>query len=142
MNDVLKSLFCIFFGFSSGVVISGGVFAFIAMIGIVPRMAQKTKSVTHIPLYEDTIVIGGIIGTIITFFKFPIPSIPILTVLFSLCTGIFIGVLAVSLAEVLNVVPIFTRRLRILNGITLFILSMAIGKMIGSLLDFLFIEFL
>ena len=120
-----------FFGLSSGVVISGGVFAFIAMIGIVPRMAQKTKTVSRIPLYEDIIVIGGILGTVLTFININIGNFEILLPIFSFLTGIFVGILAIALAEVLNVMPVFRRRLRILKGIWVFILVMALGKMAG-----------
>ncbi|HIT73902.1 MAG TPA: stage V sporulation protein AB [Candidatus Fimicola cottocaccae] len=120
-----------FFGLSSGVVISGGVFAFIAMIGIVPRMAQKTKTVSRIPLYEDIIVIGGILGTVLTFININIGNFEILLPIFSFLTGIFVGILAIALAEVLNVMPVFRRRLRILKGIWAFILAMALGKMAG-----------
>ncbi len=40
----LKMLLLIVLGFGGGVVIAGAVFAFIAIIGVVPRFAQKTKT--------------------------------------------------------------------------------------------------
>ena len=45
-------------GFASGVVVAAGTFAFIAAIGIVPRMAQRTNTKQYIPFYEDTILLG------------------------------------------------------------------------------------
>ena len=47
-------------GFASGVVVAAGTFAFIAAIGIVPRMAQRTNTKQYIPFYEDTILLGGL----------------------------------------------------------------------------------
>ena len=54
----LKQIILVIISFSSGVVIAGGVFAFIAMIGIVPRMAQKTNTEGHIVSYENSIIYG------------------------------------------------------------------------------------
>ena len=49
-------------GLSSGTVVAGGIFAFIAIIGVVPRLAQKTKTEKYIMIYEDAITLGGILG--------------------------------------------------------------------------------
>ena len=50
--------------------------------------------------------------------------------------GVFVGSLAVSLAEVINVVPIFMRRARLKQGLSFFLLALAAGKLIGSLVYF------
>lgn len=123
-------------GFSSGVVVAGGIFAFIAMIGIVPRMAQRTQTVKYISLYEDAIMIGGVFGTTTMFIDYYFPIGHIGAIIIGLSSGIFVGSLAVSLAEVINVIPIFIRRARLTKGIALFILAIAIGKVVGSLLYF------
>lgn len=121
-------------GFSGGVVISGGVFAFIAIIGIIPRLMDKTKTTNFVLLYETVIITGGILGTITMVWdlSFPIGKIGLAVIGFSF--GIFVGCLAVSLAEILDVIPIVARRLYIKKGIQFLILSVAIGKMIGSLI--------
>ena len=64
----------ILIGFASGLVISGGVFAFIVIIGIVPRLAQKTRTGRYIYLYEDMISLGGIAGTLTMLFDVSIPT--------------------------------------------------------------------
>lgn len=51
--EIIKSIAVVVIGYSSGVVIAGGVFAFIAVLGIVTRLAQKTKTTNYIYLYED-----------------------------------------------------------------------------------------
>ena len=53
-------------GFASGVVVAAGTFAFIAAIGIVPRMAQRTNTKQYIPFYEDTILLGGLFGCLMS----------------------------------------------------------------------------
>ncbi len=134
---LIKYIILIIWGFGSGVVISGAVFAFIAIIGIVPRLAQKTNTKSYITLYEEAIIAGGIIGTILggTHFYFPIGKIAVTFI--SLCIGIFFGCLAVSLAEILDVIPILSRRARIQEGMFFFILAIAVGKLFGSILYYL-----
>jgi len=121
-------------GFSSGVVIAGAVFAFIAIIGIVPRLAQKTSTQKYIKLYEEAIIFGGIFGTttLLIDYRLPIGVMPV--AILALCVGIFFGCLAVSLAEVLDVIPVLTRRTRLRQGMALFMLAIALGKLAGSLL--------
>lgn len=121
-------------GVGSGAVISGAVFAFIAIIGIVPRMAFKTDTQDKIKVYETAIILGGIFGAFTIFFNYYIPLNPIVVAFFGLCIGIFFGSLAVSLAEILDVIPILTRRLKIKNALKYFILSLAVGKAVGSAL--------
>lgn len=124
-------------GFGSGVVISGAIFSFIAIIGIVPRLAQKTKTEVYIKFYEEIIIISGIIGALTIFIDFRI-SLPASVIVFlSLSFGIFIGCLAVSLTEVLNVIPILTRRLKLDTLLKIFMLAIAFGKVVGSLMYFL-----
>jgi len=133
MWQFLKALCGVMFGFSGGLVISGAVFAFIAVIGVVPRLAQKTNTMQYVMLYEEAIIFGGIIGITLEFVHFTIPMGAWLAVLVSLSFGIFFGVLAVSLAEVLNVIPVLTRRARVQKGMFFFIAALAIGKMAGSI---------
>lgn len=132
--EALKVMLLVLIGFGSGIVISGAVFAFIAIIGVVPRLAQKTKTEKFIMFYEEAIIWGGIFGTTTMVFDYYFPVGKIITVIVGVSIGIFYGVLAVSLAEVLDVVPILSRRGRIQTGIKYFILSIALGKMLGSVL--------
>ncbi|MCL1842400.1 MAG: stage V sporulation protein AB [Defluviitaleaceae bacterium] len=137
---VLKHVISVVLGFSSGLVIAGAVFAFITVVGVVPRLAQKTGTQTHYKIYESSIAVGGILGTIIGFTQIGLPvgiAGAVILVIMSLCIGIFYGCLAMSLAEVLDVIPILTRRGRVQRGLFFFVLAIALGKLIGSLLYFL-----
>lgn len=124
-------------GFSSGMVVSAGVFAFIAAIGIVPRMAQRSQTQKYICVYEDAILLGGLFGTTAMFIDYRLPAIPLLVAALALAIGVFTGVLAVALAEVLNVMPILLRRSRITRGLPWLLLLFALGKTAGSLIYFL-----
>ena len=132
-------------GFASGAVVSGAVFAFITAVGMVPRFAQKTGTRSYCRVYETAITFGGVLGTVVGFVPFKLPQggafitalAGVFTAAFALCVGIFFGALAMSLAEVLDVMPILSRRGRTQRGIFFFVLAIALGKMIGALLYFL-----
>lgn len=134
---VLKNILLILFGLGSGAVIAAGVFALISTIGIVPRMAEKTNTVKYVKLYESCITAGGIVGTMLMYKNIIFLVNPIIVVVFGFCIGMFFGELAVSLAEVLNVFPIFMRRSRITVGLSVIIPAVAFGKTVGSLMYFI-----
>ncbi len=55
---------------------------------------------------------------------------------FGLFAGMFVGCLALAIAEMLDSIPILTRRISFRHGLGLAIVSMAAGKLCGSLLYF------
>ena len=61
INHILLSLF----GFASGIAIAAGTFAFIIMIGIIPRVIGRSHTGEHILCYENAVLLGGIIGNIV-----------------------------------------------------------------------------
>lgn len=131
---LLEKLILIMLGFSSGIVISGAVFAFIATVGIVERLANKTDTQKFIYLYEEAIIFGGIFGTSTNLINYYLPTSKICVGILSFCIGIFYGCLAMSLAEILNVIPILIRRAKIEIGLKYFIFAIALGKLFGSLI--------
>jgi len=137
MIELVKHTVLAIIGIGSGLVIAGAVYAFLTIVGVVPRLAQKTKTAHYVKSYESALAIGGIFGTLAGIFQFYIPIGSIGAVAMSLAGGIFIGCLAMSLAEVLNVIPIMTRRARMQRGMFYLVLAIALGKMAGSLLYFM-----
>ncbi|MCL1936207.1 MAG: stage V sporulation protein AB [Defluviitaleaceae bacterium] len=126
----------ILLSFSLGVIVSGAIFSFISMIGVVPRLAQKTKTIKYIKFYEEIIIFSGVLGasSIMIPYNF---HLPVIIIAFAfLCNGIFIGCLAVSLTEILDVIPIMARRIKALNAIRIFMIVIAIGKSVGTFLYF------
>ena len=133
----MKELFLVFFAASSGLLVSSGIFAFIAAIGIVPRMAWRTKTGRFIRLYEDIIVLGGVWGTTAMFVDYRLPSWDWFILMVALLEGVFVGVLAMALTEVLNVMPILMRRTRLTKGLRWLIPAFALGKVAGALVYYL-----
>lgn len=139
----LKSIFLIFVGLCSGIGIAAGTFAFLLVIRVIPRMVQKAK-LEHKIIYIENVVFRGILfGTILSLFSwkkkllFVLLGRSILTIA-GLSAGIFVGCIAVALAEILDTFPIFFRRLHLKDDVgTVMLFVMAIGKMLGSLFYFL-----
>lgn len=141
MYDYIKSILIVAVSFSSGLVISSAVFAFISAIGVIPDLAVKTKTTKFITLYEEMIIFGGIFGSCYSFIHYNIPLDSnilgkIFIAIFFIAIGIFVGTLASALAEVIDVIPIFSERSKIKHGIPILMISMAIGKCVGSLIYF------
>lgn len=123
-------------GLSSGLVVAGGLFSFIIELGVVADFADRTHTANRILLYEDSVVLGGIFGNLISIFQIHIPYGGWILPIFGILAGIFVGCWSMALAEILNLFPIFVRRLKIVRYVSLFIISMAAGKGIGAFLFF------
>ncbi len=123
-------------GLVSGALVAAGMFAFITMIGVVVRMAARTKTNRRAMLYEDMVTLGATIGNILFFYQPVIPLGATAQVLVGLFAGVYVGCLSVALAEMLNVIPIFARRIHLKKGLAAIVVVFALGKLAGSLLDF------
>ena len=58
--------------------------------------------------------------------------------MFGFFSGIFVGAWSMALTEILNIVPIFTRRLDLRRGLGLIVSSMAAGRTVGSFFYYYF----
>lgn len=123
-------------GLSSGITVAGGLFAFIIGLGVVSDFADRTHTGNHILLYEDCIGLGGIVGSTWFLFGIRIPGGAWILPIFGILSGIFVGCWSMALAEILNVFPIFIRRLKIVKAIPWLILGLALGKGLGAILYF------
>lgn len=119
-------------GLAAGLSIAGGIFAFLIMIGVVPRLAGRTHTASRSINYETTVIVGGAIGNVLSVFFIHIPIGYLGSVVFGLFSGIFVGCFAMALAEILNVIPIMAKRLRLKDGMMYFLVAIAIGKMVGT----------
>ena len=140
-NPLFSIPFLAIIGIASGSAIAAGIFALIPKIGVVAQIANKTKTTAYITSYETAVLLGGITGTLFTIFHFSI-TLPSITILIAgLSYGIFLGCLATALGEALDVTAIFTRRLKLHKGIPFIVLSMALGKTLGSLIYYIRLYF-
>ncbi|WP_069997374.1 stage V sporulation protein AB [Cellulosilyticum sp. I15G10I2] len=138
MQEMISKILQIIWGLGIGIILSGGIIAFITIIGIIPLMAHRTQTSEHHILYGSAIMLGTFIGSVLSIWPIIIPVSNLFIGLFGLTSGIFTGVLIIALAEVLDVFPISDRRIKIKKGVTLMVFALAIGKLIGSLYFWLY----
>lgn len=130
---VYQILFAII-GLGSGLIAAGGVFVLLTIIGIITKLARRTRTEMYIRLYESIVIIGSIMGNIIYIYDIKLYGGPILLSIYGIFTGAFVGCLAISLAESLKVTSICMKRITLnRNQIRFVLLSVMFGKIVGSL---------
>lgn len=138
----IKQVLLLFMGLCGGGIVAAGVFAFITILGLVPRLAARTHTASQVMRYENWIVLGAVFGNVVDLFDMPLAVGPVLGWIFltvwGVASGIFIGCLVMSLAETLDTVPTINRRIRLAVGIQYVIAGIGLGKMVGSLVYFLY----
>lgn len=138
---IINKILLIWVAFGAGFAVAGGFIAFISLIGIVTRLAGITKTANAISTYESSMAMGLILFNILSLYLPNLRWIPqILALLIihigSFFTGIFAGCLAGALAEVVNIIPIFSRRVKLRKGFPYMVKASAVGKCIGCLIQF------
>lgn len=123
-------------GFSSGFIVAGGVVALMVGLGIITRFIGVSHTGSRVRYYENAILLGTVGGTIVTVYSVSFPIGAWFLCLGGLFTGVFVGGWIMALAEVINVFPVYCRRLGITKGLSWIIISMAVGKTLGSLMIF------
>ncbi len=153
----LKQGFLAVLGSSFGMFTAGGVFTVLIAVGLIPRFAGKMHVARKVFALEEAVVLGTICGGFASVFSeyadigsmvlagqiFGTNTVVVwkwvgnlFLSLFGFFAGIFVGCLALAIAEMLNSIPIFSRRIGFRHGLGIAIIATAIGKLIGSLVYF------
>lgn len=122
-------------GIAGGIAVGGGVIALIIVLDMVPRLAQLTSSYNKVHWYEGALIGGSLLGTLSDFWNWSISAGSWAELAVGLFDGVFIGLLAAALTEVLNVLPILAKRLNMTRYLFRLFMAMVCGKVAGSLFD-------
>ena len=128
----MKQIILVLIGLSAGTIVSGGLFSFIISLGVISDLADRTHTGKSVLLYEDAVTLGGTIGNLVLLYGLPIPGGKFILVLLGIFAGVFVGCEIMALAEVLNVFPIFIRRMKMIRFIPYIIWAVAIGRGLGE----------
>jgi len=129
-----------FIGLSGGVVVGTAFVAFLTILDIIPRLAQLTGTEKHMRVYEVIMIIAVVTTSLADFLFLKLNIGKIVVVGAGFLMGGFIGLLASALAEVLNVIPVLLGRLDLQNYTKYIFISLASGKVVGSLIDWIFMN--
>ena len=153
----LKQIFLGLCGLSFGFLASAGVFTVLVSVGLIPRFAGKMHVAKKVFALEEAVVLGTICGGFLSVFSeygnlggfvlsrnlFGADTLAIWTwiggtvlTVGGFFAGMFVGCLALAIAEMLDSIPIFSRRIGFRHGLGIAIAAAACGKLIGSLLYF------
>lgn len=124
-------------GLCGGLLVAGGLFAFLTLVGVVTRLAAGTTTAKYITLYEDMSLLGCVGGNLLFLYGFSLPLSNVFLFLYGIGAGVFTGCLAAALAEVVNMMPVLSERVGLKKGMTGIMTVFAIGKAVGSLFGLL-----
>ncbi|QKY69244.1 stage V sporulation protein AB [Lentibacillus sp. CBA3610] len=133
ISDVFIRLSEVTIGFAAGVAVGAGFVAFLTVLGIIPRLIQLSKTDAFIPVYIASIIFGSLFGVYLSFVDISLNHPLILLIIWGVFHGIFNGMLAAALTEVLNVFPILSKRIRLENKMLWLLMAIVFGKIAGSL---------
>src|SRR5690625_7423614 len=111
MINTMLILLQMLIGFSSGIAVGAGYVAFLTLLKIIPRLIFLSNSRHRSAIYIIPVISGTIFGTYLSFTNLSLFHSSTILLLFGIIHGIFNGMIAAALAEVLNVFPILTRRI-------------------------------
>ncbi|WP_026906602.1 stage V sporulation protein AB [Paucisalibacillus globulus] len=135
--NILINLLEVIIGFSGGLAVGSGFVAFLTVLGIIPRLIQLSRTSHLLKVYTACVVLGSIVGTFFSFSNVTWSHPVILLALWGIFHGIFNGMLAAALTEVLNVFPLISKRIGLEAKIITLIMAVVFGKIVGSLFQWL-----
>ncbi|MCP8616761.1 stage V sporulation protein AB [Salirhabdus salicampi] len=127
----------IIIGLAAGLAVGAGFVAFLTVLGIIPRLIQLAKGRKYILYFEASVVMGAWMGTILSFDGVSLQLPIIFMIIWGCFHGIFIGMLAAGLTEVLNVFPIITKRIGMETHLLWLLGALVFGKIFGSLFQWI-----
>lgn len=141
ISSILERLVEIMIGFASGLGVGAGFVGFITVLGVIPRLVHLSKTGHLLSVYSTCIVSGLLMGTYLSFTELSWGQPLVVLVIWGGFHGIFNGMLAAALTEVLNVFPILSKRIGLDSYLLSLLMAIMFGKVAGSLFQwFIFVK--
>jgi stage V sporulation protein AB len=135
---IIKIAFIIFLGLAGGLAVGSGFVAFLTVLGIIPRLTQLSKTMKLIVWYQWAVVTGALVGGFVSLRDPSLYLSPYVLIPLGAAGGIFIGMMAAALTEVLNVFPILAKRIGLEEKIIVLMMAFVFGKIFGSLYQWIY----
>ncbi|WP_379353292.1 MULTISPECIES: stage V sporulation protein AB [unclassified Paenibacillus] len=138
MIELLVNLFIAVLGLAGGLAVGSGLVALLIVFDLIPRLAQLARAFRSSIWFETAIISGSLYWTFADFmdWKLRLPHAFALSGA-GFLDGIFVGMLAAALTEVMNVLPILAKRMNLSRFMVGLVMAMVLGKTVGSLFDWL-----
>lgn len=135
---MMARLILIITSLGGGLVVGGALAAFITLIKLIPRLVQLTETEDYIIFYQYSFLVGSITSIFLYFSKISLGLPNFLSCLIAGIMGVFIGLFSSALAEVLNVIPVLSKKLKLKKEKKYIIYALTLGKVTGSLYFWLY----
>ncbi len=120
------------FSLGHGIAVGAAVALVFVVLGLVSQCAAVTGTRRHVPLYGRMVCLGAVIASSMHLLGFSgaLWALPLLSV-FGLLAGMYLGIVLSALAEVLNIFPVISGKLKLANSIRMMVFALAAGKALG-----------
>lgn len=137
IRNILTSSAEVIIGFAGGLAVGAGFVAFLTLLGIIPRLIQLSKTAHLIKVYVACVISGSILGTYLSFTQISLNFSYVTLTMWGAFQGVFNGMLAAALTEILNVFPILSKRIGMIDYLLWFLMAIVFGKVTGSLFQWI-----
>lgn len=141
MIELALNLFIALLGVAGGLAVGSGLVALLIVFDLIPRLAQLANAYRLSVWFETAIISGALYWTFADFMEWRLLLPPTFFLPGAgLFDGIFVGMLAAALTEVMNVLPILAKRMQLSRFMFALVMAMVLGKTFGSLFDWLYFQ--
>ncbi|MFC5699825.1 stage V sporulation protein AB [Cohnella faecalis] len=140
MHEWLSGGLLAVIGIAGGFTVGSAFIALLIMLDLIPRLVQLTRAYRKSVVFESSILLGTLFWSSADLFdwKAALPAFVLLAP--AVFHGLFVGMFAAALTEVLNVIPIVSKRLKLQPYLFTLLVAMVLGKVVGSLFDWLWVH--
>jgi stage V sporulation protein AB len=121
-------------GFAGGLLVGGGMAALFTLLQIVPRLLQVARCRSAIRWMPIGIMGGSVAAVMVSLGWMRLDPGKAVLLIAAVLMGVFVGMLAMALAEALQMLTITVKHGAIARAAILLIIAMAGGKLVGSVL--------
>ena len=121
-------------GFAGGLLVGGGMAALFTLLQIVPRLLQVLKCRSEIRMMPVFVMAGAAAATLVNMGWLRFDPGKAVLLMAAVLMGAFVGMLAMALAEALQMLTITLKHGAIARAAVLLVIAMAGGKLVGSVL--------
>lgn len=127
-------------GLAGGFAVGSAFVALLIVLDLIPRLVQLTRAYRRSAVFESGILAGALYWCCSDLFNWSYQLPVYFLLLPAIFQGLFVGMFAAALTEVLNVIPILSKRLKLMPYLLSLLMAMVLGKVTGSLVDWLWLH--
>ncbi|MBW5446701.1 stage V sporulation protein AB [Cohnella sp. CFH 77786] len=127
-------------GLAGGFAVGSAFVALLIVLDLIPRLVQLTKAYLRSGVFESAILGGALYWCCADQFGWILGWPDGFLLIPAVFHGVFVGMFAAALTEVLNVLPILSKKLRLKPYLFSLLMAMVLGKVAGSLIDWLWFQ--